>query len=48
MPDLAEGLDVNGDVLITSAPKLAVVTSGPTSDVLSSIRQDIVSGTENP
>lgn len=48
MPDLAEGLDVNGDVLITSAPKLAVVTSGPTSDVLGSIRQDIVSGTLKP
>jgi DNA-binding GntR family transcriptional regulator len=48
MSDLAEGLDANGGVLITSAPKLTSVTSGPAFDVLRSIREDIVSGAFKP
>src|ERR1700754_777726 len=47
-PKLAEGLDVNGGVLITSAPKLPSVNSGPAFDVLHSIRKDVVSGALKP
>lgn len=45
---LAEGLDQNGGVLITSAPRLSLVTSGPAFDVLRSIREDILSGAFKP
>ena len=48
IPGLAEGLDQNGGVLITSAPRLGLVTSGPAFDILRSIREDIVSGLFKP
>lgn len=46
--DLAAGLDGNGSVLITSAPMLALATSGPAFDVLRSMRNDIVCGLYQP
>lgn len=46
--DLAEGLDLKGGVLITSAPKLASVTAAPTFEILRRIREDIISGVFKP
>jgi GntR family transcriptional regulator, carbon starvation induced regulator len=45
---LAEGLDSNGGVLITSAPKGASDASGPAFDVLRHMREDIVAGVFEP
>lgn len=48
IPALLEGLDARGGVLITSAPKDASDTSGPSFDILRSIRDDIVAGVFEP